>query len=101
MDYQPSVVQALAGAERSVYAYFSDGSVRLFDVSPLIVQGGVFAALEDDAVFSGRLTVLNHAVAWDLSGDRDPSKCLDVDPYVVYAEAPIVEDPLEPVAQLG
>ena len=39
MDYQPSVVQAVPGPEKTVYAYFSDGSVRLFDAAPLIAKG--------------------------------------------------------------
>ena len=98
MDYQPSVVQAVPGPEKTVYAYFSDGSVRLFDAAPLIAKGGVFSALEDEGVFAERLTVLNYTVAWDLAGNRDPHSCVDVDPYVVYRESPVVEDPLAHVA---
>lgn len=94
MDCQLSVVQAVAGPEKTVYAHFSDGSVRLFDASPLVAKGGVFAPLEDWDVFAERLTVLNHTVAWDLAGNRDPFSRIDVDPYVVYRESLVVEDPL-------
>ena len=98
MSYYPDVVQALAGPGRTVYAYFTDGSVRLFDVKPLIDRGGVFAALGDDEFFRSRLTVMNGTVAWDVSGDRDASKCIDLDPFSVYEDSEIVDDPLMTVA---
>ena len=41
-----------------------------------------------------RLTVLTQTVAWDLSGDYDCTKCLDLDPVQLYETAPIVKDPL-------
>lgn len=97
-DYFPQVVQALAGDNRMVYAYFSDGSVRLFDVAPLIERGGVFAQLADDAFFRERLAVLNDAVAWDVTGDLDPTTCIDLDPITTYEHSAVVRDPLETVA---
>lgn len=94
MGYLPEVVQAIPGEDRTVYAYFADGTVHRFGVKPLIAEGGVFEKLKDDAFFTERLTVMNHAVAWDVSGDRDPYSCIDLDPCVVYECAPVVEDPL-------
>ena len=95
MDYFPYVVQAVPGENRTVYAYFSDGSVRLADVSRLIRPGTVFEALRDEAFFRGRLTVMDGAVAWDATGNRDASSCIDLDPLTMYQTAPIVRDPLE------
>ena len=94
MDYEPMVVQAVAGDNQTVYAYFTDGTVRLADIKPLIQQGGVFSLLKEDSFFHDRLTVMNGAVAWDVSGDRDETKCIDLDPYEMYDHSPIVSDPL-------
>ena len=94
VDYLSEVVQAIPDEDRTVYAYFADGTVHHFDVKPLIAEGGVFKKLEDDAFFTDRLAVMNHAVAWDVSGDRDPYSCIDLGPGVMYDSAPIVEDPL-------
>ena len=47
MDIIPKVIQAVAGADYTVYAYFHDGTVRLFDASPLVKKGGVFLPLRD------------------------------------------------------
>ena len=94
MEYEPMVVQAVAGDHHTVYAYFSDGTVRLADIEPLIQQGGVFSKLKEDDFFRDRLTVMNGAVAWDVTGTRDETKCIDLDPYEMYDKSPIVSDPL-------
>lgn len=94
MEYEPMVVQAVAGDHHTVYAYFSDGTVRLADIEPLIQQGGVFSKLKEDDFFRDRLTVMNGAVAWDVTGTRDETKCIDLDPYEMYERSPAVSDPL-------
>ena len=90
MDFMPAVVQAVPGDNFTVYAYCSDGAVRLVDVKPLIALGGVFAPLADLNFFRDRLTIL-----WDITGDRDPTACVDLDADQIFAKAPIVADPLE------
>ena len=69
MEMIPKVLQAVAGQGHLVYIYFHDGTVRLYDASPLLEKGGVFAPLRDDAIFRERLTVLNDTVACDLDGN--------------------------------
>ena len=68
----------------------NDGNIRLVDVRPFIQKGGVFASLEDEAVFRERLTVLNDTVAWDMSGNHDPADCIDIDPFTIQ-EMPCAE----------
>lgn len=97
MDMIPKVVQAVAGDNFSVYAYFSDGTIRLLDASLLLEKGGVFAPLRDPDFFRERLTVLNDTVAWDVDGNRDPCTCLDLDPCELYESCPVVADPLKEV----
>ena len=97
-DYIPSVVQAVAGPDFTVYAYFTDGTVRLSDVKPLIEKGGVFARIAGEAAFSELLTVMNGTVAWDVAGGRDEFGCIDLDPCALYEDSEVVLDPLEHVA---
>lgn len=94
MDYIPTVLQAVAGDDYTVYVYFSDGTVHLADIKPLIQKGGVFAQLEQRSFFEERLTVMNDAVAWDVTGDRDETRCVDLDPWAMYTNTPVVADPL-------
>ncbi len=94
MELFPSVVQVIPGDDFTVYAYCSDGAVRLVDVKPYIAKGGVFAPLSDPTFFRERLTVLNDAVAWDIAGNRDVTACVDLDSFTIFEKAPIVDDPL-------
>ena len=95
MDYLASVVQAIPGEDYTVYAYFNDGSVRRADIKPIIAKGGIFTPLADERFFRERLTVMNGAVAWDVTGTRDVRQCIDIDPCTMYANSPVVADPLQ------
>ena len=86
----------MAGEDYIIYAYFYDGTVRRFDATPLIEQGGVFLPLRNEDFFHARLTVLN-AAAWDMGGTRDPRTCVDLDLCEMYGICPIVDDPLREV----
>ena len=43
MEMIPKVLQAVAGQGHLVTIYFHDCTVRLYDASPLLEKGGVFA----------------------------------------------------------
>ena len=90
----PEVLQVVPGDNYTVYAYFNDGTVRRYDASELVMRSGILAQLRDRKVFVDRLTVMNGTVAWDIAGNRDETKCIDIDPFTVYA-SPGVKDPLE------
>ena len=44
----------------------------------------VFAPLKDLHFFMDACTVLNGTLAWDISDNRDCTKCLDIDPDTLY-----------------
>ncbi|MDR0455187.1 MAG: DUF2442 domain-containing protein [Treponema sp.] len=97
--FWPKVVQVLPTDDFEVYAYLNDGSVRLYDVKPLMKENTVFEPLMDIQTFKGKLTVINDTIAWDMGGNRDPYKCIDIDPVTVYGKTPVV-DPLTNMADL-
>lgn len=86
------VVQVLPTHDFKVFIYFEDGKIKLFDATDLITKG-VFQKLQDINVFRNACTVLNHTLAWDLSGNFDPSDCLDLDPEALYNSCPDVTEP--------
>ena len=59
----PKVVQVVPTEEFTVYVYFEDGKI----------------------VFMNTCTVMNDTLAWDVSGNRDNSACIDIDPDTLYA----------------
>lgn len=83
-EYIPQVVQAVALDDFKIKVYFHDGHIRIFDMKPLLDCGEVFEPLKDPVFFRERLTVLNKTAAWDIAGNYDPTKCVDIDPETIY-----------------
>jgi len=94
--FMPQVLQVLPTDSFEVYAYLNDGSVRLYDVKPLLKKDTVFEPLMDIQTFKDKLTVINDTIAWDMGGNRDPCKCIDIDPLSIYKET-LIADPLAAV----
>lgn len=80
----PEVVQATPQDNYIVEVLFRDGKVVYFDVKPLLNKG-VFSLLKDESFFKNRCTVMNHTLAWDISGEYDSTRCIDIDPEVLYS----------------
>jgi len=93
MDYWPEVLQVLPAQKYKVYIYFDDGTIRLYDASQ-IIKKGVFQPLQDEQKFAEACTVINGTLAWTLDLSYSDETCLDLDPFVLYENCPIVDDPL-------
>ena len=95
MDYFPEVVQAIPYDDYSVDVYFHDGKIVRYDVAPLISEGkktqNLFAKLDDLDFFKNTCTVMNGTLAWDIAGNRDATRCLDIDPLTLY-ELPMTKE---------
>lgn len=79
----PEIVQVIPTEEYTVYVYFEDGKIVCYDVKPLL-EKEAFVVLKDIAFFMSACTILNDTLAWDVSGDRDTAKCIDIDPDTLY-----------------
>ena len=79
----PKIVQVVPTEEHTVYVYFEDGKIVCYDVKPLLGKE-VFAALRDIVFFIATCTIMNDTLAWDISGKRDNTTCIDIDPETLY-----------------
>lgn len=79
----PVVVQVRPLDNFHVEIYFNDGKIVDYDAGA-ILQGEVFAPLRDLDTFKRTCTVMNDTLAWDLEGNRDETKCLDIDPCMLH-----------------
>lgn len=86
----PEIVQVVPNEDYTVTVYFEDGKIVLYNVVPLLEQE-IFQILKDKSVFMNTCTILNDTLAWDLAGNRDTSKCIDIDPDTLY-ELQAIED---------
>ena len=77
------VVQVIPYEDYTVYVYFEDGKVVCFDMKPLLDKP-VFLPLKDREVFMKTCTIMNHTLAWDLSGKQDSTECIDIDPETLH-----------------
>lgn len=77
------VVQVVPFEDYKVYVYFEDGKIVCFDAKKLLDKK-VFEPLKDLDFFMNACTILNDSLAWDVTGDRDETKCSDIDPDMLY-----------------
>lgn len=86
----PEIVQVVPNENYTVTVYFEDGKIVLYDVTPFLGKE-IFEPLNDKDIFMNTCTILNDTLAWDITGDRDTSKCIDIDPDTLY-ELQAIED---------
>lgn len=79
----PKIVQVIPTEEYTVYVYFEDGKIVCYDAKPLLKKEG-FAVLRETTFFMNACTIMNDTLAWDVSGNRDNTKCIDIDPDTLY-----------------
>lgn len=84
MKLTPDIVQVVPHENYTVSVFFCDGKTVLYDVRPKL-EKGIFRQLQDLSFFMERCTILNDTLAWDLSGTRDETNCIDIDPETLYA----------------
>jgi hypothetical protein len=80
----PEIVQVVPNENYTVTVHFEDGKIVLYDVLPLL-EKDIFEPLKDLEVFMSTCTILNDTLAWDIAGNRNASKCIDIDPDTLYA----------------
>lgn len=90
MEFFPEVVQVIPFEDYTVQVYFQDGKIVLYDMKSNLNKG-LFQVLSDIRIFMECCTVMNDTLAWDLEGNRDTSKCIDIDPEMLYM-LPAVEE---------
>lgn len=79
----PKVVQVIPMENYSVYVYFENGKIVCYDMTQMI-EKEVFRPLKDITVFKEACTVMNDTLAWDIGGNQDNTKCLDIAPDTLY-----------------
>ncbi|MCR4927908.1 MAG: DUF2442 domain-containing protein [Lachnospiraceae bacterium] len=84
MGVTPDIVQVVPHEDHTVSVYFCDGKIVIYDVRPKL-EKGVFRQLADISFFMERCTIMNDTLAWDITGTGDNTKCIDIDPEVLYA----------------
>ncbi len=81
------VVSAIAGDDYTVYFSCNDGTVRKFDMKPMIEKIRAFAPLVDHYLFRKNLIVIKGTIAWVM--DNPPG--IGVTPFTLFEGAHIVE----------
>ncbi|NCE98344.1 DUF2442 domain-containing protein [Emergencia sp. 1XD21-10] len=87
----PKIVQVVPTEGHTVYVYFEDGKIVCYDVKPLL-EKEVFAVLREIDFFIKSCMIMNDTLAWDVSGNRDSSNCIDIDPDTLYMLETVKEE---------
>jgi len=89
---RPNIFQVAPQDDYTVKVYFDDGKVKSYDAKQIIAKGGIFAPLANRSFFKDQCVILNHTLAWDLTGHFDPTECIDVCPDEIYQNGLDVTD---------
>ena len=79
----PDIVQVVPHDNYTVSVYFADGKITVYDAKPKL-DTGIFQVLREKNLFMNRCMILNDTLAWDIVGDKDRSRCIDIDPVTLY-----------------
>ena len=73
---------------REVDCYFTTGHVRRFNMAGLLKPdcGPVFRPLRNRKTFLSTMTVINGTLAFDVAGNHNEYKCVDIDPETIFTE---------------
>ncbi|MGM9936300.1 MAG: DUF2442 domain-containing protein [Candidatus Ornithomonoglobus sp.] len=82
-EYFPIVVQVVPQPDHTIYVYFDDGKIVLYDLKQKLSKP-LYAPLSDLEKFYGACTILNDTLAFDLTGDRNPMNCIDIDAFTLH-----------------
>lgn len=82
-EYFPTVVQVIPLNNFHVQVFFDDGKIVDYDAAEDL-KTELFKPLRSIEAFKEKCTVMNGTLAWDVSGNRDESNCIDIDPFAIY-----------------
>ena len=82
-EYFPTVVQVIPLDNYHVQVFFDDGKIVEYDATEDL-KTEILKELKDIDKFKDACTVMNGTLAWDISGQRDMSNCVDIDPFTLY-----------------
>ncbi len=82
-EYFPTVVHVIPLDNFHVQVFFDDGKIVDYNAAEDL-KAEIFKPLRDINAFKEACTVMNGTLAWDISGNRDESSCIDIDPFTVY-----------------
>ena len=88
----PNIIQVKPTEKYTVYVFFDNGIIKEYSLKEDIESGGVFEKIKDINIFIERCTIMNGTLAWDISGDRDTTKCIDICPDTIYEDGITVRD---------
>ena len=76
------IVKVVPRLDNKVYVYDDDGTIYLYNAQKLVDR---FDQLKNKDFFINRCTILNNSLAWDVEGNGNDEKCIDVAPESILA----------------
>ena len=84
---RPKLFQVIPTDSFGVYLFYDNGEIKRYDCSWILNKKGFYEKIHDISVFKNLCTIMNGTLAWDISGKRDTSYCIDLCPDTVYEES--------------
>ncbi|MEM4260741.1 MAG: DUF2442 domain-containing protein [Candidatus Woesearchaeota archaeon] len=77
MEFIPKVIEAEYLYDYKIKVKFNDGSIRIVDITPYTIRGGVFSLLKDKEFFKKFFIDLN-TLCWPNGADIAPERLYEI-----------------------
>lgn len=84
---RPRLYQVLPMDDYSVYLYYDNGEIRLYDCKWILNENNQFDKIKNIKDFKRLCTIMNKTLCFDISEKRDTFNCIDICPDTIYNES--------------
>jgi len=84
---RPKLYQVYPTSEYTVYLYYDNGEIKLYDCKWILEEDGIFSAIQNPNDFVRLCVIMNNTLAFDITEKFDPYSCIDICPDTIYEES--------------
>jgi hypothetical protein len=92
INMRPKLYQVVPFDDFSVVLFYDNGEIKKYDCSWVLKEDGIFNNIHSATDFKSKCCIMNNTLAFDIAGNFDTTKCIDICPDTLYTESVQTKD---------